>query len=92
MSYVLNLSSYKLILKRIYNSPSRDTTFLLSIHPTHTLLYCKLYTVRTQAAKPRIPRKVLHRSNQMYELKHFGMVWQRRTREKCCGAQRKPYF
>jgi hypothetical protein len=23
--------------------------------------------------------KVLHRSNQMYELKHFGMVWQRRT-------------
>jgi hypothetical protein len=34
--------------------------------------------------------KVLHRSNQMYELKHFGMVWQRRTGRKCCGAQRKP--
>jgi hypothetical protein len=41
---------------------------------------------------PRIAvgHKVLHRSNQMYELKHFGMVWQRRTRRKCCGAQRKP--
>jgi hypothetical protein len=38
----------------------------------------------------RLSVKVLHRSNQMYELKHFGMVWQRRTRRKCCGAQRKP--
>ncbi len=36
--------------------------------------------------------KVFHRSNHMYELKHFGMVWQRHIREKCCGAQRKPYF
>jgi hypothetical protein len=35
--------------------------------------------------------KVIHRSNQMYELKHFGIFWQRRTREKCCGAQRKPF-
>jgi hypothetical protein len=40
----------------------------------------------------RIRIKVFHRSNHMYELKHFGMVWQRHIREKCCGAQRKPYF
>jgi hypothetical protein len=25
----------------------------------------------------------------MYELKHFGMVWQRRNRERCCGANRE---
>jgi hypothetical protein len=36
--------------------------------------------------------KVIHRSNHMYELKHFGMVWQRRTRERCCGAHREPHF
>ncbi len=36
--------------------------------------------------------KVFHRSNHMYELKHFGMVWQRHIREKCFGAQRKPYL
>jgi hypothetical protein len=36
--------------------------------------------------------KVFHRSNHMYELKHFGMVWQRRIRERCCGAHREPHF
>jgi hypothetical protein len=40
----------------------------------------------------RVHYKVFHRSNHMYKLKHFGMVWQRHIREKCCGAQRKPYF
>jgi hypothetical protein len=36
--------------------------------------------------------KVIHRSNHMYELKHFGMVWQRRNRERCCVAHREPHF
>ncbi len=34
--------------------------------------------------------KVLHRSNHMYELKHFGMVWHGCIQEKCCGAHREP--
>ncbi len=36
--------------------------------------------------------KVFHRSNHMYELKHFGMVWQRRIRERFCGSHREPHF
>ncbi len=36
--------------------------------------------------------KVIHRSNHMYELKHFGMVCQGRIRERCCGAHREPHF
>ncbi len=36
---------------------------------------------------PGVLCKVFHRSNHMYELKHFGMVWRRRTREKCCGPR-----
>ncbi len=52
------------------------------------LWFRKLYVNITVRAEG----KVFHRSNHMYEFKHFGMVWQRRTREKCCGAQRKPYF
>jgi hypothetical protein len=36
--------------------------------------------------------KVMHRSNHMYVLKHYGVVWQRRNRERCYGAQRESHF
>ena len=37
--------------------------------------------------------KVFHRSNHMYELKHFGMVWQRRTWRKVLrGSQRASFL
>ncbi len=49
-------------------------------------------TINVCSRRTGLASKVFHRSNHMYELKHFGMVWQRRIWEKCCGAQRKPYF
>jgi hypothetical protein len=44
-----------------------------------------------EAFRPRALRppvyKVFHRSNHMYELKHFGMVWQRHIQESVAGLR-----
>ncbi len=88
----VELSEFRFLMFAFQNPPLCVGT------PTGCAVYVhrnkKLATFPSPARMSRPGRvwyKVFHRSNQMYELKHFGMVWQRRTREKCCGAQRKPF-